>query len=356
MRFFPLVFPLATPKSLLCTLCLFLYAGCAPSRAPIAPGTIPDPKQVSNAEEQQGQKVLATLRQKWELDYNHPKRGKVNEIVSRLTRAAGAAKDPWHVYVLKDPEFKNAAATRGNHVFIWTGMMNATSSDGELATVLAHEIGHVLARHSDPDPNETLRQALVQIGAMAAGVAVTQSTSNPMLAENAGRAVAGITQQVGNAIAVYPFSREKEYEADHIGLFLMTKAGYNPEDAVRFWKKAANDPSFSKSLEFLSTHPPATDRYQRLSDLVPKAEQRYGAGRSNSSSAENRRSSPGVKSWQIISAETELYTQPDRRARRLGAFPAGAEVRGIAAGDWLNVSAPVKGYLPLSGVVEMVSE
>jgi predicted Zn-dependent protease len=75
---------------------------------------------------------------------------------------------------------------------------------------------------------------------------------------------------------VLPFSRKFEYEADEIGLYLMTKAGYNPNEAIKFWdnmrrlKQGVRNPP-----EFLSTHPADAHRIARLRSLIPKALKYY---------------------------------------------------------------------------------
>jgi metalloendopeptidase OMA1, mitochondrial len=250
-------------KTLAILLISFLSA-CGTTRVPVPPGTIPQPPPPTPQEEAEGHQALEELTRQWELDYTHSRYQEVLKIVEKLTIAANVAQEAWHVFILKDDKFKNAAATKGNHVFVWTGMIDATTNEAELATILGHEIGHVLARHSNKDTNETIREALIEVGALAAGIAVAQITKNPTLASNAGKMTTQLTKQLGNVIAIYPYGRALELEADHIGLFLIAKAGYNPEHAIEFWQKASKDPSFGNGVAFLSTHPPAEERLEKL--------------------------------------------------------------------------------------------
>ena len=392
---------------------LTFVTGCAASRPPVPVGTIPEASPVTPEEENYGHEVLQTLSQKWQLDYNHPRYQNVVDVVEKLTKAIGADKDPWHVYVLKDDSFKNAAASRGNHVFVWTGMINSTQNDEELATIIGHEIGHVLAHHNDPDPNESMRELLVQAAAIAAGIAVAQVTRNPYISDDAGRLAQELSQQVGNAIAVYPFSRDKELEADQIGLYLMAEAKYDPQQAVAFWTRAAADPAFSSSLEFFSTHPPAGDRLVRLKQLLPDAEQRYqdrlagrttvrptgkpgqdsfdvsstlGSGGANTQpapppaappySAPSSGSGSGPSSgagsgpasnsgsgfaagapldrgdWRVTSRRAVLFTRPEVTSRKLGEFSRGTIISNAELdGDWLHVRQPDEGYLRTKDVI-----
>lgn len=260
---------------------LSLLTACAPvqPRAAVPVGTVPIAKAPSAQDEQYGHGLLTEFRQKWQLANNHPRLDEVDEIVARLTRAARADTYPWHVYVFEDPEFKNAAATRGNHVFVWTAMLDATKSKSELATVLAHEVAHVLAAHVEPDQNEQMKEVLISLGAAAAGIAVARSSGSYQTGQNLGNITSSLTQEIGSGIFLNPYSREKEYEADQVGLFLMADAGFNPSAALDFWKRAQNDPSFSSSLEFFSTHPPAAGRQAKIESYLPMAMERYRRAR-----------------------------------------------------------------------------
>lgn len=251
------------------------FAACVPARAPVPPGMIPQAKPLSLTDEQYGHQVLQAMTDRFELDYNNPRGMEVQDIVDRLTKAAGADKDPWHIYIFKDESVKNAAATRGNHVFVWTGMLNAALSQDELSTVLAHEIAHILAGHTDPDPNEEIKELLINIGAMAAGIAVSAATRSPSWGQNLGNLTSSVTQELGNGILLYPYSRDKEREADQIGLFMMADAKFNPNAAIAFWTKIPHDPDYREGPSFLSTHPPAEERLGELNQLLPQAMARF---------------------------------------------------------------------------------
>ena len=253
---------------------LSVLSGCAAGRPPIPPGEVPDAKPVTVTDEQFGHQVFQDLTNEYEQDYNHPRAIEVQNVVDRLTQAAAGGQFPWHVYIFKDASVKNAAATRGNHVFIWTGLLDATKNEAELATILAHEIAHVLAGHTEPDPNEEIKKLLINVGAMAAGIAVTYATRGAY-AGDLGNLTSSLTEQMANTLLLYPYDRDKELEADQVGLFLMARAHYDPNAAIEFWSRAEADPELSGNLNFLSTHPPAHDRLERLKQLLPEAMAQY---------------------------------------------------------------------------------
>ena len=388
--------------SLFCSLLLFaVTSACAPARPPVPVGTVPAPKAPTASEEEYGHKVLSTLTEKFELDYDHPRNDNVHDIVERLTTTIGAQNDPWHVHVFKDSKFKNAAATRGNHVFIWTAMIDATQNDEELAAILAHEIAHVLARHTDPDPNEEVRKMLIGLGALAAGIAVSRS-GGTFGGQQGGRLAQQLAQKIGSGVLVNPYSQEREHEADQIGLFLMADSKYDPRSAVEFWTRATRDPSFGGGagpISFLSTHPPATNRLGRLQKLLPRAIARFegkelppapqiaGTGRpkpaasgstsggtGSSGSSSPRPNTPAPKStgadddsfdmrtaggsvvkipnskavaWILREPKAVLYSKPALSSRAIGEFRQGAVVRAHAEhGGWLEIHSPDHGFLP----------
>lgn len=268
--------------------CLFLFSACVASRPPIPAGVVPEIPASSIEDEQYGHQVLQELTNEFEIDYANPRNAEVQSVVDKLvaavptagsayqTKASSSAPNtPWHVYIFKAPQIKNAAATRGQHLFIWSGMLDATKNEAELATILSHEISHVLAKHTGKDPNEELRRVIVQIGALAAGITVSALSRSPSYGGDMGRLTMDVTQMLGKGLIELPYSRERELEADRVGLFLMADAGYDPRSAVDFWSRIDVDQQIPQLPAFLSTHPPTGDRLEQLKQILPLAEQRY---------------------------------------------------------------------------------
>ncbi len=254
--------------SIICLLFFSLLISCAPARAPLPPGHIPPARQVSPEDEKVGHELLQRLSQEYKLDFDHPRRAEVDQIVSKITEAIGASAHPWHVNVFKAPEVKNAAATRGNHIFIWTGMIDATKNKDELASILGHEVAHILAQHTEPSQEEAWRRVLVEGLSTAAAIGVVIATRGAQGSDLAADLAASLTKAAGQGIFINPYSQDKELEADQIGVYLMAKAGYRPEAAIEFWTRALQDPSFGSSIPFLSTHPPASKRLEQLKGII----------------------------------------------------------------------------------------
>ncbi len=181
-------------------------------------------------------------------------------------RIAAVADDPgydWEFKVLKD-KTPNAFALPGGKVGVNTGLFKVTKNDDQLAAVMAHEVGHAIARHS---AERMSRQMMVQGGLGIAGAASGAS--------------AGAVDMIAQAATlglVLPFTRDQESEADEIGLFYMAKAGYDPREAVKLWRNFASYGG-DRPPEFLSTHPAPETRIKRLQALMPKAREVYRANK-----------------------------------------------------------------------------
>lgn len=282
--------------------------GCAPTRPPVPPGEVPSADYVSAQDEAYGHEVLSELSEKFELDRDDNHINRVRDLVDRLADGGHVNQDPWHVHVLKDDTFKNAAATRGNFVFVWTGMLNTVQNDDELATILAHEMSHVLAKHTAEDPAEETSSILAGVAGSVASAVLSQQGLGPLA--DLGEV---LTRELIGAVLINPGAQEHELEADQIGLFLMADSGFDPQSAIDFWRRVQNDPDFSNDfLGFLSSHPSSSDRLHALERYLPQAQERYRNSPQRRASSSKSRTKP-TKNSQDKSPSTrkrEAYQAP----------------------------------------------
>ena len=149
---------------------LLLLVSCAATRPPVLPGTIPaqESSDVSEEDIRYGQQVLQEFKRRYRISKDRQAMLRLRDVVERLADAAQAGSSAWQIYLFEGDKVLNAAATRGNYIFVWTGLLNKANDDAELATVLAHEMGHVLARHTYATPAEQANAAISGIAAATA--------------------------------------------------------------------------------------------------------------------------------------------------------------------------------------------
>ena len=176
-------------------------------------------------------------------------------VTMRIARASDLPDIPYTVSVLDSPVV-NAFALPGGKVGVNTGLFKVAKDDNQLATVMAHEVGHAIARHGSERMSQ---QMAVQAGLAGLGIAGGQAAQYAELA--AAAATLGV---------ILPFSRTQEAEADHIGVVMMAKAGYDPRASVTLWENFAKLGG-PRQPEFLSTHPAPTSRIENLKALMPEA-------------------------------------------------------------------------------------
>ncbi len=174
----------------------------------------------------------------------------------------------WQFELIDDPQI-NAWCMPGGKIAVYTGILAVTKDDTGLAVVLGHEVAHAIAEHG----NERISMGMLQnLGLLALGIGLE---SQEEVDKEIGQAIllgAGVLANVGLTL---PFSRHAELEADYMGLMIMAQAGYNPEEAVDFWRRMAENAKGSKPPEFLSTHPNDTNRTKRIKEYLPKAKLEY---------------------------------------------------------------------------------
>lgn len=188
----------------------------------------------------------------------------LQRVGARISKAVGKNDYEWQFVLLDDPQI-NAFALPGGKVAVYTGILPVAQNEDGLATIVGHEIAHVVARHG---AERVAHQTLAQLGgvAMSASVGEMAPEKQRLLF-----AAFGMGTQVG---VLLPFSRKHESEADFIGLQYLTDACYNPEEAPRLWERMGSA-NRGAPPEFLSTHPNPSTRVAQFQEWLPKARETY---------------------------------------------------------------------------------
>ena len=241
--------------------CLLAITGCATSPMGRSQLIMVDDNQMAAS----GQQLFAQMKQKEKVANDPADSAEVRCIVNNLlTQLPQGLQAGWEVQVFENKE-PNAFALPGRKIGVNTGMIKLVKNDSQLAAVIGHEIGHVIARHASE------RASMGMASQLGAGMA-------EVLAPGSGDLVS-IGSQVG---VLLPYSRAHESEADIIGQDLMARAGFDPRESIQLWKLMEKQGG-GKPPELLSTHPANASRIEELTThlqlSIPMFQRAQAAGR-----------------------------------------------------------------------------
>lgn len=211
---------------------------------------------------------------------NPPMRGTANQaLVQKVGKKIAAAAEAyfieqgtpqvldgfsWEFNLIKD-DTPNAWCMPGGKVAVFTGILPYTKDENGLAVVMSHEVAHAVARHGNERVSQNM---LASLGGQVLGLATSGQSAAVSQGLQQAYAVGG---QYG---VLLPFSRKHESEADQLGLYFMSMAGYDPRKAPAFWERMS-EAGGSNPPEFMSTHPSDATRIKKLNEDMPKALQYY---------------------------------------------------------------------------------
>lgn len=191
---------------------------------------------------------------------------RIASATERYLRSIGHTEDiryfRWEFNLIASNQV-NAFCMPGGKIVVYEGILPVAQTDDELATVIAHEVAHAVAKHS----NERLSQAILrQYGGQALGQILSGSSAGAQVIGN-------ILYNVGGKLIFeLPYSRKQEYEADQIGLYLMALAGYDYHNAPNLWVKMASRSGGGNQSEVISSHPNDQNRIRAIREEIPRVE------------------------------------------------------------------------------------
>ena len=180
---------------------------------------------------------------------------RVKQIGSKIAKVANKDYD-WEFNLVKN-NAKNAFCLPGGKVVVYTGILQVAKNDDQLATVISHEIAHALARHgAERISTSMISKGLQTLGNIAISSQAPEYTNTFNIAY-------GLGSQYG---VLMPYGRMQESEADEIGIHLMYKAGYNLNEAIKFWENMSSGKD--QTIEFFSTHPSSESRIENIKRII----------------------------------------------------------------------------------------
>jgi predicted Zn-dependent protease len=189
----------------------------------------------------------------------------VDQIGNHIVRDSPASASPYEFefHLLDDNQTINAFALPGGQIFITRGLFDRLQTEGELAGVLAHEVGHVVGRHSA----EQIAKAKLTEGLTGAVVIASYDPDDPGSAQTA--QMAAIIGQLINL----KFGRDDELESDFLGVCFMEDAGYDPGEMMSVMQALGETSPGGTPPEFFSTHPNPEQRITHIQDAIQNIDQ-----------------------------------------------------------------------------------
>ena len=184
----------------------------------------------------------------------------VDQIGQRIAALSDRPNIKYHFKVIDKPDQVNAFALPGGYIYVYSGLLKRVESEAELAGVLAHEIGHVAARHA------TERLTLMYGYQLGVSLLLGEDPSE----------IAKLVSNLFGVGGLLAYSRRDEYEADRLGVQYANSAGYDPNGLLSFLKKLKEMEKREPGLleQLLSTHPPTSERIKRVREQIARLPQK----------------------------------------------------------------------------------
>lgn len=217
----------------------------------------------TSSEVEMGESVHESIIRQYRLSKNLTQIERVRRVGERVTKVSDRQDYEYHFYVLQDDEM-NAFTTPGGNVYIYTGLLEKLESDDQIASVLAHEVGHCAARHTVKKFQAALGYDLVStivLGSIGEGTArqITELSSNAVM-----------------SIIFSAYGRQDEYQADQLGIKYMYRACFNPRAAVETFNILEAGSKGPDVPLILRSHPFIHDRIHMVEEEIKSLEQKYG--------------------------------------------------------------------------------
>ncbi|MEX0841257.1 MAG: M48 family metalloprotease, partial [Xanthobacteraceae bacterium] len=244
-------------------LLLAVFLAACTSLGQLSPQVLSDESSKQSEATPEAQREHARILATYGGEYDNPRlQGLVEHTVERLVAASERPDLHYRVTILNSPSV-NAFALPTGQLYVTRGLAALANDTAELASVLSHEMSHVIARHAAIRENQARQVALIND-------VVNQVLSDPET---------GALALAKSKIALASFSRAQEFEADGIGVGISARAGYDPYGTVRFLnsmgrnaelKSTASSGANPYAFDFLSSHPATPDR---VTNAVNRARQ-----------------------------------------------------------------------------------
>jgi predicted Zn-dependent protease len=224
---------------------------------------------VSLDDQDYGQRLFHRLRKKHGDDVEDRRHQNAMAIFDHLLATAKVDSLPWQLHIFDAPNIVDVRAVHGNQVFVWSGLLDLAQTDSEVAGLLACEIAHVLARHTEPAKFNVFSDIFFEVSSVAATVGLLVASQGAVAIGGSGWLKALYVEAADLDPLDRKYDPKLEREAATIALVILQRSLYAPEALFQFWKRVVENSDLTPKTERLARGIPPEKRSAMLAELLP---------------------------------------------------------------------------------------
>ena len=248
---------------------------CTVKHAALPAGQIPKINALTPGETEFGKQVFEDLCDDHKLDTKKERYDYLVNVFDHLIEAAQADHLPWQIHLFKDPDLADVRAVHGNYVFVWSGFLDMTENEDEVAAVVACEIAHVLARHTYPVEFTLWSDIFFSTAEMATSIGIMTLSHGMVVIGGRGWMKWAYVEMADLDPLDRKYDEADEREATMIAMQILDRSKYAPEAMLTFWQRIQQDESLQikahRLNRELTPHRRAEIIAELLGELRPKA-------------------------------------------------------------------------------------
>ena len=251
------------------TACLWL-AACAVQQTRVQHGAIPVAFVPTGEENAYGKRVLASLSEDYPLDTDSLRYARLKNLFDDLAQSATVNPGDWQVFLFDAPGIADIRAVHGNYIFVWSGVFDVTDNEDELAGLLACEMAHALARHTDPVEFSLASEFLFSITDTATTVGLLLLTQGAVNINGTGFSRWAYVEAADLDPVDRVYSDEQVEDMAAIALLILDASDYSPHGLLEFWKRAESNDLLQEQAKRLSRDIPPEERVAIFEAVMPQ--------------------------------------------------------------------------------------
>lgn len=231
---------------------LSVVTACTVQPARIPSGSIPVPATPTVLVEEHVDEVIDDLSEDYALDDSSRDYYELLHLLAQLALAAGTSPDDWQVYLFDAPDVIDVRAIQGNTILVWSGIFDVVDDQDELAGLLACEMAHGLARHTDPVEFNMGTELIFGVTDIAASLGIMVLTQGVVAVSGPGMTRWLYVEAADLDELDRVYDEQQVEEMAEIALLILAGSDYVPTGLLQFWRRAESDPDMSVRLQRLS--------------------------------------------------------------------------------------------------------